>query len=253
MRVDLNADVGESFGAYVLGQDPSIMPHLTSANVACGFHAGDPGVMRETVALARQYGIAIGAHPGFPDLPGFGRREMSLSPREVEDSVGYQIAALAGVAAAQGARLQHVKPHGALYNMAARDRALADAVARAVAAVDRSLIVVGLASSALIEAARNAGLGAASEVFADRGYRADGTLMPRHVPGSVLDDAAVIAARAMTMVQQRSVVADDGARVSLDVDTICIHGDTRGAASVAHAVRAALEAAGVVVKALRAV
>ena len=176
---------------------------------------------------------------------------MSLSPREVEDSVVYQIAALAGVAAAQGARLRHVKPHGALYNMAARDRALADAVARAVAAVDRSLIVVGLASSALIEAARNAGLGAASEVFADRGYRADGTLMPRHVPGSVLDDAAVIAARAMTMVQQRSVVADDGARVSLDVDTICIHGDTRGAASVAHAVRAALEAAGVVVKALR--
>ena len=252
MRVDLNADVGESYGAYVLGQDPAIMPYVTSVNVACGFHAGDPAVMRETVTLAHHHGVAVGAHPGLPDLAGFGRREMRLSPREVEDLVVYQIGALAGVTAAQGIRLQHVKPHGALYNMAARDGALADAIARAVAAVDRSLVLVGLAGSALLEAGARAGLRLASEVFADRGYRADGTLVPRDVHGAVLHDEDVIAARVVAMVQHRVVTADDGSVVPLEVDTICLHGDSPGAAAVAKAVRSALDAAGLAVKPMAA-
>jgi UPF0271 protein len=253
MRIDLNADVGESFGAYLLGQDPAILPHVTSASVACGFHAGDPGVMRETVALARHHGVAVGAHPGFPDLSGFGRREMRLSAREVEDLVVYQVGALAGVAAAQGTRLQHVKPHGALYNMAAYDRALADAIASAVKSVDRSLWLVGLAGSALIEAGRRAGLATASEGFADRGYGADGRLLPRQAPGAVLADVTAVAARALMMVQQRVVVVEGGSHVSLDVDTICIHGDTPGAAEVAQAVRSTLAASGLTVKAMSAV
>ena len=171
MRLDLNADVGESFGAYKLGQDGLLMPAITSASVACGFHAGDPGVMRETVALARQHGVAVGAHPAFPDLVGFGRREMRATPREVEDFVVYQIGALAAVAAAEGVRLQHVKAHGALYNMAVRDAALADAIARATAAVDRSLILFGLPGSELIAAGQRAGLRTAREGFADRAYQ----------------------------------------------------------------------------------
>jgi UPF0271 protein len=250
-RVDLNADVGESFGTYVLGQDPALMPSITSANVACGFHAGDPSVMRETVGLAARHGVAVGAHPGFPDLSGFGRRPMTLSAREVEDIVAYQVGALAGIAAACGLRLQHVKAHGALYNMAASDRQLADAIARALVAVDRSLVMVGLSGSALIAAGRDAGLATASEVFADRAYRADGTLVPRHLPGAVLGEEATVTARAVRMVRERAVTAEDGAIVALDVDTICVHGDTPGAAALARGVRAALEQAGVVVKAMR--
>ena len=166
MRVDLNADLGESFGAWPMGHDAALMPSLSSANIACGFHAGDPGTMRETVALARAHGVAVGAHPGFPDLVGFGRREMQASPREIEDFVLYQVAALAGVAAAQGVGLQHVKAHGALYLMACRHRAMADAIARAVAALDKSLILFGLPRSAMLEAGRAAGLRVAAEVFA---------------------------------------------------------------------------------------
>jgi UPF0271 protein len=250
-RVDLNADVGESFGSYVLGQDPALMRSITSANVACGFHAGDPSVMRETVALAARHGVAVGAHPGFPDLPGFGRRPMTLTAQEVEDIVAYQIGALAGIAGARGVRLQHVKVHGALYNMAASDRGLADAIARALVAVDRTLIMVGLSGSALIAAGRDAGLGTASEVFADRAYRSDGTLVPRHLPGAVLGDEAAVTARAVRMVMERGVVAEDGASVPLDVETLCVHGDTPGAAALALSVRAALEKAGVQVRAMR--
>jgi UPF0271 protein len=165
MRVDLNADVGESFGAWSLGQDPAVMKSITSANVACGFHAGDPGVMRATVALASEHGVAVGAHPGFPDLAGFGRRELQVAPRDVEDFVVYQIGALAGIAAAQGVRLRHVKPHGALFNMAVRDAALADAIARAVTMIDRSMILFGLPGSELVAAGRRAGLRTACEVF----------------------------------------------------------------------------------------
>ena len=249
--VDLNADAGESFGSYVLGQDASLIPLVTSVSVACGFHAGDPGVMRDTVRLAREHGVAVGAHPGFPDLMGFGRREMRLSAQEVEDLVVYQIGALAGVAAAQGVALQHVKPHGALYNMAASDPDLAAAVARAVAAVDATLLLVGLSGSALVDAGRRAGLRTASEVFADRSYEPDGTLTPRLRAGAVLHDEARVAARALSMVRDRSVAASDGSRVALQVDTICLHGDTRGAANLARRVRAALEEGGVLVQPMR--
>ena len=231
MRVDLNADVGESFGAWSMGQDPALMSSITSANVACGFHAGDPGVMRATVALAAEHGVAVGAHPGFPDLAGFGRRELQVSPRDVEDFVVYQVGALAGIAAAQGVRLQHVKPHGALFNMAVRDAALADAIARAVALIDKSMILFGLPGSELVAAGARAGLRTACEVFADRAYRSDGTLVPRQEEGAVIHDAAAVEQRVIAMVRDQAVQAIDGTRVPLTVDTICVHGDTPGAAA----------------------
>ncbi len=245
LRIDLNADVGESFGAWSLGQDPVLIPLVTSVNIACGFHAGDPGIMRETVELAVSNHVAIGAHPGFADLAGFGRREMHVSAREVEDAVSYQIGALAGIAAAQGARLHHVKPHGALYNMAARDASLADAIARAVKAVDASLALFGLAGSALLEAGARAGLRTASEVFADRGYQADGQLTPRSSAGALLHDSAAIAQRAVRMVREGSVIAGDGTVVKVKADTICLHGDTAEAVDSARHIRRALEDAGV--------
>jgi 5-oxoprolinase (ATP-hydrolysing) subunit A len=252
MRVDLNSDVGESFGAYTIGQDPILLTHITSANVACGFHAGDPGVMRATVALAKQHGIAVGAHPGFPDLVGFGRRELQATPREVEDLVVYQIGALTAIAATQGMRLQHVKPHGALFNMAVRDTALADAIARATAAVDRSLIFFGLPGSELIAAGRRAGLKTACEVFADRAYEPDGTLVSRRKPGAVIHDPEAVVQRVVRMATDRTVVAVDGSIVRLELDTICVHGDTPGAAELAARIRAALTAAGVDVRAVGA-
>jgi 5-oxoprolinase (ATP-hydrolysing) subunit A len=252
MRVDLNSDVGESFGAYTIGQDPILLTHITSANVACGFHAGDPGVMRATVALAQQHGIAVGAHPGFPDLVGFGRRELQATPREVEDLVVYQIGALTAIAATQGMRLQHVKPHGALFNMAVRDRALADAIARATAAVDRALILFGLPGSELIAAGCHAGLRTASEVFADRAYEPDGTLVSRRKPGAVIHDPDAVVQRVVRMATERTVVAVDGSVVPLELDTICVHGDTPGAAELAARIRAALATAGVDVRAVGA-
>lgn len=252
MRVDLNSDVGESFGAYTLGQDQILLPHITSANVACGFHAGDPSVMRVTVALARQHGVAVGAHPGFPDLVGFGRRDLNATPGEIEDFVVYQVGALSAVAGAQGARLQHVKPHGALFNMAVRDRELADAIARATAAVDRSLILFGLPGSELISAGRRAGLRTAAEVFADRAYEPDGTLVSRRKPGAVIHDPDAVVARVVRMAMERSVIAVDGSTVAFDLDTICVHGDTPGAAVLAARIREALERSGVDVKAVGA-
>ena len=246
--VDLNADVGESTGAQRYGDDEGVMPHITSANIACGFHAGDPGVMRATVALARSHGVAVGAHPGLRDLAGFGRREMPLAPAEVEDLVAYQIGALAGVAAAQGVRLTHVKPHGALYNMAARQRPLADAIVRAMRAVDPALMLFGLANSELVRAARDAGVAVANEAFADRGYLANGELAPRGAPGGVVSDVDAVLARAGSMVADQSVVAIDGARVSLTVDTLCVHGDTPGAAELARRLRAALHDKGITVR-----
>jgi UPF0271 protein len=245
MHIDLNADVGESFGAYKLGNDALLMAAVTSASVACGFHAGDPGVMRDTVAMAREHGVAVGAHPGFADLAGFGRREIRATPREVEDLVVYQIGALAAVAAAQGVRLQHVKAHGALYNMAARERALADAIARATASVDRSLVLFGLAGSQLIEAGQRAGLRTAREAFADRAYRSDGALVPRSQPGAIVEDPDEVVSRVVSMVRQQTVTAIDGSRVSVEIDTICVHGDTPGAADLAKRIRQALAAAGV--------
>lgn len=249
MRVDLNADLGELDAAAA--PDVAMMPAISSANVACGFHAGDPDTMRATVALACDHGVAVGAHPSLADRQGFGRRELPVTPHEVEALVAYQVAALAGIAALQGARLAHVKPHGALYNMAARDRALADAIVRAVCTVDRSLVLFGLSGSHLLAAGRDAGLRTASEVFADRGYRSDGRLAPRGTAGAVIADPTLVASRAVSMVEARTVRAIDGTTVPLDVDTICLHGDTPGAATIALAVRRALEAAGVQIKAPR--
>jgi len=247
MRIDLNSDLGESFGAWPMGQDAELMESISSANVACGFHAGDPGAMRTTVARAKANGVAVGAHPGFPDLVGFGRRELKATPQEVEDFVVYQVAALAGVAAAQGVRLQHVKAHGALYNMACRDRALADAIARAVAALDRSLILFGLPNSELLRAGEAAGLRVVAEAFADRAYERDGSLAARSKPGSVIHDSDAVVARAVRMVKSGDVVSLDGSVIRLGAQTICLHGDTPGAAALARQVRRGLEAAGVTI------
>jgi UPF0271 protein len=252
MRIDLNADVGESFGAYTLGNDAALMASITSANIAAGFHAGDPSVLRSTIRLAKAHGVAIGAHPGFPDLAGFGRRELHVTSREAEDFILYQIAAVAGVAAAEGARLAHVKAHGALFNMAARDRPLADALARAVAAFDRSLRLFAPPDSEIVNAARAIGLPIAIEVFADRAYEADGQLASRQKPGAVIHDVEVVVARAVGLVADRSVVAVDGSRLHLDADTMCIHGDTPGSDELAAAIRAGLGAAGIAVKAIGA-
>ena len=250
MRIDLNSDLGESFGPWPMGQDAALMDSISSANVACGFHAGDPGAMRATIALARAKGVAIGAHPGFQDLVGFGRREIKATPTEVEDLVLYQVSALAGMAAAQGVALQHVKAHGALYNMACRDRALADAIAKAVAAFDRSLILFGLPNSELLRAGEAAGLRVAAEVFADRAYDPDGSLTSRSKPGSVLHHTPTVVQRAITMVKDQRVVAVDGSTIALQADTICLHGDTPGAAEHARAVRKGLEGAGIQVMSL---
>lgn len=248
MRVDLNADVGESFGAYSIGHDAAIMRFITSANIAAGFHAGDPSVLRQTIRSAKAHGVAVGAHPGFPDLVGFGRRDMHVEATDLEDFVLYQIAAVAGVASAEGLRLQHVKPHGALFNMAARDGVMAGAIARATLAFDRRLILFGPPDSELLSAGRAAGLRVAAEGFADRAYEPDGTLVPRSKPGAVLDDIDAIVARAIRIATERTVTAVDGSIVPLEVQTICIHGDTRGADRIAERLRAGLESAKITVR-----
>mgnify|MGYP006281980411 FL=1 len=247
MHVDLNCDMGESFGRYTLGHDAAMLDVVTSANIACGMHAGDPLVMQQTVTEAVARGVAVGAHPGLPDRQGFGRRRMALPPAEIEAFLLYQLGALAGFAQAAGAKLAHVKPHGALYNWAAKDRESACAIARAVAAFDPDLIVVTLPDSALAEAARDRGLRVAREGFADRAYQADGTLVPRSEPGAVIHDPAQAAARAVQMVTQGEIQTLDGAALALEVDTLCVHGDTPDAVSIAAQLRRALEAAGVMV------
>jgi UPF0271 protein len=248
MHIDLNSDVGESFGAYRLGADADLIRHVTSVNVACGFHAGDPGVMRETVRLARAAGASVGAHPGFPDLVGFGRRELKASPREVEDMVVYQIGALAAMARAESVGLSHVKAHGALYNMAARDRALADAIAAGVRAADPTLVLFGLPGSELIRAGEAAGLAVAAEGFADRAYLPDGSLAPRTSAGAVLHDPAIVVQRAVAMIADGRVTATDGSVLTFRVDTLCVHGDTPGAADLVRQLRQGLEQRGVTVR-----
>jgi UPF0271 protein len=247
--IDLNADLGESFGRWTLGNDADLMRSITSANVACGFHAGDPGVIRETVRRARAAGVAVGAHPGFPDLVGFGRRNMSASPREVEDFVLYQVSAVAGIAAAEGVRLQHVKAHGALYNMAVTDRALADGIARAIASFDRTLLLFGLPGSELLNAGRAAGLTVVAEGFADRAYEPDGSLTPRSRPGAVIHDAAEVVRRAVRMAREGVVTSTDGRDVPMRVQTICTHGDTPGSHELTRLLREELERSGIVVRA----
>jgi UPF0271 protein len=241
--------MGESFGAYEIGADDDVLPHVTSANIACGFHGGDPSVMRTTVTNALKQGVAIGAHPGLPDLVGFGRRAMQVSPQEVYDLIIYQVGALSGFVRAAGAELRHVKPHGALYNMAVAQPALADAIARAVHDVDSRLVLFGLAGSCMLKAADRAGIASASEAFADRNYLHDGSLVPRSRPDALVTDAEEGVRRVLRMVRE-SVVADvDGEDIPIRADTVCIHGDGPNAAQLARALRAGLTTAGVSVRA----
>ena len=242
--IDLNADVGESVGPWPMGDDERLIPLVTSVNIACGFHAGDPVTIARTVQLADDAGAAIGAHPGYPDLLGFGRRDMALSVAELEAAIVYQVGAVATFARAAGSEIRHVKAHGALYNRAAADRAVADTIARAVRRCSGSLVLVGLAGSAILDAGRDAGLAVAAEAFPDRAYEPDGSLRSRRLAGAVLTDSAEVAARAVAMARG-SVVAVDGSTIPLAADTLCLHGDTPGAVEHAIAVRAALEAAGI--------
>ncbi len=248
-RVDFNSDIGESFGSYKMGLDEEVIGCISSANIACGFHAGDPGWMRHTVGLAEKNGVGIGAHPAFPDLRGFGRRNMVVDPQEARDDVVYQIGAL--TAFTKGKRLQHVKPHGAMYNMAVKDEALARAICEAILEVDRRLILLALSGSRWVEIAEKMGLRVAREVFADRALMPDGTLAPRSQPGAVLHDADQIAERTLRMVTEGTVEAVDGSEVEVVADSICLHGDTPGAVAMARAVRDSLECAGVQVVPLK--
>jgi len=245
MQIDLNADMGESFGAYTLGLDAEVLESISSANVACGFHAGDPQVMRRTVALAQAKGVAVGAHPGYPDLVGFGRREMQCAPDAVTQFVLYQIAALGGFCRAEGVAMHHVKPHGALYNQAAQDAALARAIVAGIKAYDPQLILFALPGSQLAAAGLEAGLSVALEGFADRAYNADGSLRSRRLPGAVLHDPTEIVARVLRLVQTGRLECADGQEISLPVQTICVHGDNPQAAAIARTLRAELLRAGV--------
>ena len=244
--MDLNADLGESYGRWTLGDDERLVHHITSANVACGFHAGDFRVMEATVALCRHAGVAVGAQPGYPDLLGFGRRPMPFEPDEVESMVRYQIGALEAFCRAAGVELRHVKPHGALYNQAAADPALAQAIARATAHFSPDLLLVGLAGSEpMAAAAADAGLRFVPEAFADRRYRADGSLQPRSEPGSVLTDPSAAAEQAVAIATGAGVATSDGGAITISAESICCHGDTPGAVEIAAAVRRALEGGGI--------
>lgn len=251
-RIDLNCDMGESFGIYKLGYDDQAMPFVTSINVACGFHASDPSNMYKTVALAKKYNVAVGAHPSYPDLVGFGRRVIAASPAEIKADVMYQIGALAAFCKAEGVKMQHVKVHGALYNAAAKDIDAASAIAEAIKAIDPELYMLCLNNSLMVSAAKNAGIKYVEEAFADRAYTAEGTLVPRSQPGSVIHDVNAVAERVLRMARERNVIAIDGTVVPINAQTICVHGDTPGAVDMIKAVRAKLEAEGIAFKAFGA-
>ncbi len=225
LYIDLNCDLGESFGKYTIGNDEKVLKYVTSVNIACGFHAGDPVIMERTVKLAIEKGIAIGAHPGYPDLMGFGRRNMDISIHEARSYMIYQIGALKAFVESYGGKLQHVKPHGALYNMASVDYALAKALAEAVYDVDRELIFMGLANSTMTKAAKDTGLNVAHEVFADRAYNDDGTLVSRKLEGAVIHDTEVCVRRVLSMIKEGKVTSIDGTDIQIKADSICIHGD----------------------------
>ena len=243
MKINLNADLGESFGAWTMGDDAALLQVVGAANIACGFHAGDPLVMRRTVRLAIDAGVGLGAHPSYPDLQGFGRRPLQMAPAELEAALIYQMGALAGMAAAEGGRLVHVKPHGALNNQACEDAALADVVAHAVRAFDRELVLLAPALSALQAAGQRAGLRVAAEVFADRAYTDAATLVPRSQPGAVLHDSAAVAAHAMRMLEAGGIVSASGKVIPTPMHSLCVHGDTPGAVANARHLRQSLEAA----------
>jgi UPF0271 protein len=246
--VDLNADVGESYGRWELGDDDALLHVVTSANVACGFHAGDPATLVATCAIAAERGVRVGAQVGYADLGGFGRRFIDVAPEDLFADVLYQLGALDGIARSHGTRVSYVKPHGALYNAVVHHQAQAEAVVRAVAAYDPRLPVLGLPGSVLLAAAAERGLQAVREAFADRGYTPEGTLVPRRQPGAIVHDPATVAARVVRMVCTGEVEAVDGSVVALDVDSVCVHGDSPGAVGIARAVREALDAAGVSVR-----
>lgn len=245
VAIDVNSDMGESFGVWTLGDDAAMLEVVTSANVACGFHAGDPSVLRATCAMAARNGVAIGAQVSYPDLQGFGRRHLDMTPDELRDCVLYQLGALDAFAQVAGSEIAYVKPHGALYHAAATHPAAAHAVVAAAAEYDPSLAVLGLPGSELLAAADAAGLEAVPEAFADRAYRPDGGLVPRREADSVLTDPDVVAQRAVRMAIDNEVVAADGSIVVVRARSICVHGDTPGAVGLARAVRSALDAAGV--------
>ncbi|NUK29538.1 LamB/YcsF family protein [Parageobacillus sp. VR-IP] len=245
MRIDLNCDFGESFGIYRLGEEKEILQYVTSVNVACGFHAGDPLVMRKTVQMALERKVAIGAHPGFPDLLGFGRRNIAVTPGEAYAYVVYQIGALAAFVKAEGGTMSHVKPHGALYNMAAKDAALAEAIAKAVYDVDPALILYGLAGSELIRAGKKFGLRTANEVFADRTYQNDGSLTPRSDPRALIVDEQEAVQQVLTMVKEKRVRSLQGIDVPIEAETVCIHGDGKKAVLFAKRLYEALRQEGV--------
>ena len=251
-RIDLNCDMGESFGDWTLGYDEEAMPHVTSINVACGFHASDPANMLKTVRLAKRFGVAVGAHPGFHDLVGFGRRAVAATPEEIKADVIYQIGALLGFCRAEGVKLQHVKAHGALYNLAEKDLSVASAVAEAIKAVDPSLFMLCLAKSRMTEAAKNAGLPCVEEAFADRAYTPSGNLVSRKLPGSVIHDPEAVAERVLRMVTEKKVTTIEGGEIPIDAQTVCVHGDTPGAVAMVKAIRARLEGAGVTLAAFGA-
>jgi UPF0271 protein len=249
-EIDLNCDAGESFGHWPMGDDERLIPLMTSVNIACGAHAGDPLVMRRTLLLAKEHHVAVGAHPGYPDLHGFGRRVIPLSPDEVEAWTLAQLGALDAMARGVGVVLRHVKPHGALYNAAADDEALAEAIVLAVRAFNPELALVARAGSRMVTVAREAGLRVAEEAFIDRGYDNAGRLLPRSHPTALINDPEAAADRAVTLLQAGTLAADDGAILHIHPQTLCVHGDTRGAAAIASAVRAALTAAGIALRPL---
>ena len=249
VSVDINCDLGESFGAYRIGMDREVMPYITSANIACGFHGGDPLVMEETVRLCREAGVHAGAHPGLPDLQGFGRRVMAVSPGEARAFVKYQVGALQAFCAGAGIPLSHVKLHGALYNMAARDYALARAICEGIREIDGGLKLLALSGSQMIQAARDTGLPWASEVFADRAYQADGSLVPRNQPGAVLEDEEQAVRQVVQMVREKTVTATDGTRVPIQADSVCVHGDGPKALAFVQNIRKRLEEEGISVSA----
>ncbi|HZG71451.1 MAG TPA: 5-oxoprolinase subunit PxpA [Chondromyces sp.] len=245
--VDLNCDMGESFGVYKMGRDEEILDYVTSANIACGFHAGDPATMRKTVKLALERNVGIGVHPGLQDLAGFGRREMQISPQEAYDLVVYQIGALYAFVKSEGGKLQHVKPHGALFNMAAKSKALSEAIAEAVYKVDPELILFGLAGSELIKAGKKIGLRSASEVFSDRTYQQDGSLTSRREENALIKDHEVAVNQVIRMVKEGRVRSLQGTDVSITADTVCIHGDGENALPFAKHLLTALKEAGITV------
>lgn len=243
-KVDLNCDLGESFGRYTLGLDDQVIPLISSANIACGWHASDPLIMEKTVALAKQYGVSIGAHTGFPDLMGFGRRNMNISAAEAKAYTKYQMGALMGFCKAEGVKLAHVKPHGAFYNMAAKDYVLAKAICEGIYEIDPSVKLLGLSGSEMIRAAKDTGLAYGQEVFADRAYEEDGTLVNRRKPGAMIEDEDLAIRRVIDMVKRGTVTAITGKEVSIQADSICVHGDGPKALAFVKKIREALLAEG---------